>query len=211
MISSKLLRILTEHIQQKCSTDSKLQIESIWSVVIFNIFEVLAFTSLLNPDKGAFVSDYQVRGLNWMIGLFEKGINGILADEMGLGKTLQSIQILVLLGPPYTTDQHIVDNCGIAHFRFLIVFVITSKISRISTGHIKSIYSSESVLSFYSICSIGILDIFEVIVKIAKCSTLGKAESRLRRENLGLKFWTELKRELNRLHKTLSSLFFQDF
>ena len=116
MISSKLLRILTEDIQQKCSTDSKLQIESIWSVVIFNIFEVLAFTSLLNPDKGAFVSDYQVRGLNWMIGLFEKGINGILADEMGLGKTLQSIQILVLLGPPYTTDQHIVDNCGIAHF-----------------------------------------------------------------------------------------------
>ena len=127
-----------------------------------------------------------------MIGLFEKGINGILADEMGLGKTLQSIQILVLL---YTTDQHIVDNCGIAHFRFLIVFVITSKISRISTGHIKSIYSSESVLSFHSICSIGILDIFEVIVKIAKCSTLGKAESRLRRENSGLKFWTELKRE----------------
>lgn len=38
--------------------------------------------------------DYQVRGLNWMIGLYEKGINGILADEMGLGKTLQSISIL---------------------------------------------------------------------------------------------------------------------
>ena len=38
--------------------------------------------------------DYQVRGLNWMIGLFENGINGILADEMGLGKTLQSISIL---------------------------------------------------------------------------------------------------------------------
>ena len=26
--------------------------------------------------------DYQIRGLNWMIGLFENGINGILADEM---------------------------------------------------------------------------------------------------------------------------------
>jgi len=38
--------------------------------------------------------DYQVRGLNWMIGLYENGINGILADEMGLGKTLQSISIL---------------------------------------------------------------------------------------------------------------------
>ncbi len=27
--------------------------------------------------------DYQIRGLNWMISLYENGINGILADEMG--------------------------------------------------------------------------------------------------------------------------------
>lgn len=26
--------------------------------------------------------DYQVRGLNWMISLYENGISGILADEM---------------------------------------------------------------------------------------------------------------------------------
>lgn len=38
--------------------------------------------------------DYQIRGLNWMISLYENGINGILADEMGLGKTLQSISLL---------------------------------------------------------------------------------------------------------------------
>lgn len=38
--------------------------------------------------------DYQVRGLNWMISLYENGINGILADEMGLGKTLQTISLL---------------------------------------------------------------------------------------------------------------------
>lgn len=38
--------------------------------------------------------DYQIEGLNWMIGLYEQGINGILADEMGLGKTLQSISLL---------------------------------------------------------------------------------------------------------------------
>eukprot|EP00587_Corethron_hystrix_P001491 CAMPEP_0113309202 /NCGR_PEP_ID=MMETSP0010_2-20120614/7346_1 /TAXON_ID=216773 ORGANISM="Corethron hystrix, Strain 308" /NCGR_SAMPLE_ID=MMETSP0010_2 /ASSEMBLY_ACC=CAM_ASM_000155 /LENGTH=1329 /DNA_ID=CAMNT_0000164419 /DNA_START=73 /DNA_END=4062 /DNA_ORIENTATION=+ /assembly_acc=CAM_ASM_000155 len=37
---------------------------------------------------------YQLEGLNWMIHLQEKGINGILADEMGLGKTLQSISVL---------------------------------------------------------------------------------------------------------------------
>ncbi len=38
--------------------------------------------------------DYQLQGLNWLISLFENGINGILADEMGLGKTLQSISFL---------------------------------------------------------------------------------------------------------------------
>jgi SWI/SNF-related matrix-associated actin-dependent regulator of chromatin subfamily A member 5 len=38
--------------------------------------------------------DYQVRGLNWMISLYQSGINGILADEMGLGKTLQTISLL---------------------------------------------------------------------------------------------------------------------
>lgn len=38
--------------------------------------------------------DYQIRGLNWMISLYENGINGILADEMGLGKTLQTISLL---------------------------------------------------------------------------------------------------------------------
>jgi SNF2 family DNA or RNA helicase len=33
---------------------------------------------------------YQLEGLNWMIHLAEKGLNGILADEMGLGKVSTS-------------------------------------------------------------------------------------------------------------------------
>lgn len=37
---------------------------------------------------------YQLDGLNWLIRLYEFGINGILADEMGLGKTLQTISLL---------------------------------------------------------------------------------------------------------------------
>ena len=37
---------------------------------------------------------YQLEGLNWLIKLYENGINGILADEMGLGKTLQTISLL---------------------------------------------------------------------------------------------------------------------
>ncbi|KAG7258428.1 hypothetical protein CRUP_031798 [Coryphaenoides rupestris] len=44
--------------------------------------------------KSGKMRDYQVRGLNWLISLYENGINGILADEMGLGKTLQTISLL---------------------------------------------------------------------------------------------------------------------
>lgn len=44
--------------------------------------------------KGGKMRDYQVQGLNWMISLYQHGINGILADEMGLGKTLQTISFL---------------------------------------------------------------------------------------------------------------------
>lgn len=40
---------------------------------------------------------YQLEGLNFLIGLFERGLNGILADEMGLGKTLQTISLLAFL------------------------------------------------------------------------------------------------------------------
>jgi SWI/SNF-related matrix-associated actin-dependent regulator of chromatin subfamily A member 5 len=32
--------------------------------------------------KGGEMRDYQIRGLNWMISLYDSGINGILADEM---------------------------------------------------------------------------------------------------------------------------------
>jgi SWI/SNF-related matrix-associated actin-dependent regulator of chromatin subfamily A member 5 len=44
--------------------------------------------------KGGKMRDYQIRGLNWMISLYQSGINGILADEMGLGKTLQTISLV---------------------------------------------------------------------------------------------------------------------
>ncbi|WFD31513.1 hypothetical protein MSPP1_002551 [Malassezia sp. CBS 17886] len=44
--------------------------------------------------EGGTMKEYQVQGLNWMISLYQNGINGILADEMGLGKTLQTIAFL---------------------------------------------------------------------------------------------------------------------
>ncbi|KAK5582150.1 hypothetical protein RB653_003733 [Dictyostelium firmibasis] len=52
------------------------------------------FTSSPPYIKSGTMRDYQVYGLNWLIQLYERGINGILADEMGLGKTLQTISLL---------------------------------------------------------------------------------------------------------------------
>ncbi len=34
---------------------------------------------------GGSLRDYQLRGVEWLVGLWENGLNGILADEMGLG------------------------------------------------------------------------------------------------------------------------------
>lgn len=41
--------------------------------------------------------DYQLEGVNWLLGLHCKCINGVLADEMGLGKTFQTIATLATL------------------------------------------------------------------------------------------------------------------
>lgn len=40
---------------------------------------------------------HQLHGMNWLISLYENGLNGILADEMGLGKTVQTISLLCFL------------------------------------------------------------------------------------------------------------------
>ncbi|XP_026578966.1 helicase SRCAP-like isoform X2 [Pseudonaja textilis] len=41
--------------------------------------------------------EYQHIGLNWLVTMYEKKLNGILADEMGLGKTIQTISLLAHL------------------------------------------------------------------------------------------------------------------
>jgi DNA helicase INO80 len=47
------------------------------------------------------LKEYQMKGLNWLVNLYEQGINGILADEMGLGKTVQSISVMAYLAEKY--------------------------------------------------------------------------------------------------------------
>ncbi|EAW12541.1 putative RSC complex subunit (Sth1) [Aspergillus clavatus NRRL 1] len=43
---------------------------------------------------GGKLKEYQIRGLQWMISLYNNNLNGILADEMGLGKTIQTISLI---------------------------------------------------------------------------------------------------------------------
>ncbi|MCO5586890.1 hypothetical protein L7F22_040835 [Adiantum nelumboides] len=46
---------------------------------------------------GGTLKDYQIKGLQWMISLYNNRLNGILADEMGLGKTIQTIALITFL------------------------------------------------------------------------------------------------------------------
>ncbi|KAJ4791300.1 chromatin remodeling 1 [Rhynchospora pubera] len=46
---------------------------------------------------GGRLKSYQIKGVKWMISLWQNGLNGILADQMGLGKTIQTIGFLAHL------------------------------------------------------------------------------------------------------------------
>ncbi|KAI9021184.1 SNF2 family N-terminal domain-containing protein [Hyaloraphidium curvatum] len=47
--------------------------------------------------QGGELKEYQLKGLQWMVSLYNNRLNGILADEMGLGKTIQTISLLTYL------------------------------------------------------------------------------------------------------------------
>lgn len=43
------------------------------------------------------LKQYQLKGLEWLVSLYNNNLNGILADEMGLGKTIQTIGLITYL------------------------------------------------------------------------------------------------------------------
>ena len=44
----------------------------------------------------ATLKEYQIKGLQWMISLYNNNLNGILADEMGLGKVRLPISVITV-------------------------------------------------------------------------------------------------------------------
>ena len=47
--------------------------------------------------NGELLRPYQRDGLDWLVSMHDRRLNGILADEMGLGKTIQTISLLAHL------------------------------------------------------------------------------------------------------------------
>lgn len=58
--------------------------------------EMLHITDTPSYIRGK-LRPYQIEGVNWLLGLFSRCVNGILADEMGLGKTFQTIAAIAYL------------------------------------------------------------------------------------------------------------------
>ncbi|XP_013786045.1 transcription activator BRG1-like isoform X1 [Limulus polyphemus] len=56
--------------------------------------EVKEQSSVLVNGK---LKEYQIKGLEWLVSLYNNNLNGILADEMGLGKTIQTIALITHL------------------------------------------------------------------------------------------------------------------
>ena len=60
-------------------------------------------TEQANILIGGKLKEYQVKGLEWLVSLYNNSLNGILADEMGLGKTIQTIALITYLVEKRTT------------------------------------------------------------------------------------------------------------
>lgn len=91
LIEETYLNLISSHRHRKTEQEEDEELLAETNLKQKNIFR---FEASPHYIKNGEMRDYQVRGLNWMISLYENGINGILADEMGLGKTLQTISLL---------------------------------------------------------------------------------------------------------------------
>ncbi|KAF0982857.1 hypothetical protein FDP41_010836 [Naegleria fowleri] len=60
-------------------------------------YQSVLLTSSPKFIENTTLRSYQIDGVNWLIRLHDRGVNGILADEMGLGKTVQTLTWIAYL------------------------------------------------------------------------------------------------------------------
>ncbi|CEF70336.1 ATP-dependent helicase brm [Strongyloides ratti] len=75
---------------------SKSRMDSYYRIAHKIKEKVVKQHSSLGSDKLQ-LKPYQLKGLEWMVSLYNNNLNGILADEMGLGKTIQTISLITYL------------------------------------------------------------------------------------------------------------------
>ncbi|KAF8713998.1 hypothetical protein HU200_027988 [Digitaria exilis] len=80
--------MLTRSREDRLAEDSTLSEEERWEKEQANLVPLLT---------GGKLKSYQIKGVKWLISLWQNGLNGILADQMGLGKTIQTIGFLAHL------------------------------------------------------------------------------------------------------------------
>lgn len=80
--------------QRKDSVEAMHARRNQYYTITHRIKEQVSQPSILIGGK---LKPYQIDGLEWMVSLYNNGLNGILADEMGLGKTIQTLSLLTYL------------------------------------------------------------------------------------------------------------------
>ncbi|XP_062212245.1 ATP-dependent DNA helicase DDM1-like isoform X2 [Phragmites australis] len=80
--------MLTRSREDRHADDCTLSEEERWEKEQANLVPLLT---------GGKLKSYQIKGVKWLISLWQNGLNGILADQMGLGKTIQTIGFLAHL------------------------------------------------------------------------------------------------------------------
>ncbi|XP_035698994.1 transcription activator BRG1-like isoform X1 [Branchiostoma floridae] len=74
--------------------DTEMDYQTYYSMAHAQRENVREQPSLLVNGK---LKEYQIKGLEWLVSLYNNNLNGILADEMGLGKTIQTIALITYL------------------------------------------------------------------------------------------------------------------
>ena len=95
--TSLFAKFLSERMPSRYAAASKQAAVSSTGPKASQLAERAAALKQLIPDASLELQPFQVQGIDWLISLYENGLNGILADEMGLGKTIQVVMFLAHL------------------------------------------------------------------------------------------------------------------